>query len=183
MAKIKTQGKLHDPKTIYVSWFVDEPTNKVWVDQFCLKVSVATGGAARPCTLRWTGDELAGDLHGSDDPLSGATDIVAVVTDAYLHANQDDQRSAQERELARFIALRLQDEGDSEYRRAWLTPLQKTKFARVVVGGLRLSEDRFWLVRLKKDGERFELPPSPVANDEIYEAVETILGDMDEAEG
>lgn len=175
MAKITR--KYHDPMLIYISWLAgeEEESHRTWVDAFYDKMRSQTRRFRR-CKTSRTGDEELGAVKNPEALLNGVTDIVAVLTNKYVVANQEENSPAAKRELARFFALRLQDKSDT--RRAWITPLQKFTFKHVEVGGITLSEDRFWLVRLKETGQKFPPPSDAHYDDAIYEAVDDIIGDV-----
>jgi hypothetical protein len=186
MTKMIRQQKFKDPKTIYISWFQGTPEYEKWVKEFCMKVRAGTNTAdseesAREARIRCITPADAfepGAFRDSDELLEGITDIVAVLTNQYIVENQNAANPPQQREFARFIARRLEDEGDSGCKRAWVAPLQKFTFRRVMLSGIRLSDDHFWLVRLKDDGQRFAVPPEPI-DDDIYAAVEKILDELE----
>jgi len=180
MAKIKEQGRIHDPRLIYISWVKEDDVNYTkWVDQFYEKVKVETFGVSRMKAWR-TGDGLPGSFRNVDEFLQDVTDMVAVLTTNYASANQVENSPNGEPELAKFITLRLKDKADSGSKRAWITPLQLLRYRHVRVAGIALSEDRYWLIRLKTEGQKFPWPPDPTYDDEIYKAVGAILGDMDD---
>src|SRR5436853_7651058 len=112
MAKVKAQGRIHDPRLIYISWVKEDDVNYTkWVDQFYEKVKVETFGVSR-FQARRTGDNLPGSYRSVDELLQGVTDIVAVLTTNYASANQIENSPNGEPELAKFIALRLKDKAD-----------------------------------------------------------------------
>lgn len=183
MPSLKTKGKIQDPRLIYVSWLSGEAQEvKDWVDHFFDKVSLAIHGDEKHYQKPCRTDGMTGGSHydNVDALLKRVTDIVAVMTDRYVRMNQEDAGPSYQREFARFVELRLKDKRDQDSKRAWLTPLNMLPWRRVVVNGVRLSEDRYWLVRLKPEGERFPWPTESKYDDHIYEAVTEILGDMDE---
>lgn len=180
MTKIQKQGLLREDRLIYVSWYRGEEAHAPWVEHFWLKVLVEA--KSQGCDLGRTDGDRAGDRYADKD-IGRVTDMVAVLTGTYLHANQDDERDPKERELARFIQLREQEHDieDAGSKRAWLAPLERFTFHRVVVGGLRLSEEKSWLQRPrdKKDGEVYTAPPGQVADREMAALVDNILSQME----
>jgi hypothetical protein len=184
----RAQPLIRDPRLIYVSWFPggEEPYVQ-WVDHFYDKVLVETTGTqgrdGRPRFERAqrTGDQAASTVIDVDAVLERVTDIVAVLTNKYALVNQGTAPGSGE--LARFIALRRADTTDSGGRRAWITPLEKFNYDQVVIRETKLSDQACWLIRLKPSKQRFPLPPDPAYGDEIFDAVEEILGELNDEEG
>jgi hypothetical protein len=176
MTTIQKRGILKPDRLIYVSWHVGEEHHRPWVDHFCRKVHGPSKDIG--CALGRTDGERAGDPL--KDVIGGVTDMVAVLTDAYLIANQNPRGNAKERELARFIELVPDPISDEGSRRAWLAPLESCTYRRFKFGDLSLADETHWLRRRKADGEVYPPPPGPTADREIWLLVEDIINAIEE---
>lgn len=173
-ANTKARARIIDKQVIYVSWFDEEDLHRPWIELFWRK---ATGPAETfRCVLgRTDPDRTAGSIRDYQDMIDKVTDLVAVLTDTYLIANRDAKSDLKRRELARFIELRKKEGDDDSGKRAWLAPLESCTYKHYRFGDIWLSEDKFWLVRRKPDGEVYPTPPDRASDKEAWALVNEII--------
>lgn len=174
MTKIQRSGILKSNRLIYVSWHVGEERPRPWVDHFCEKAHIPSKDAG--CHLGRTDGGLAGDPH--KDTIPDVTDMVAVLTDKYLIANQ-----TQAGELARFIELVADPIADEGSKRAWLAPLQSCTYRHFRFGDVSLADNAGWLIRRKRDGDVYPPSSEERGDREIWELVRDIIAAIEKDDG
>jgi hypothetical protein len=184
--KLLRSGEVAGLRRVYVSWLEPKQDARDWIAAFTLQVSLETAqdGAMFAETMQ-TGDIDAGDLLAEwldpakrNDPI---TDVVGILTTAYLFENTDRSKPAQG-ELAQFFDQRVTDTDDR--LRVFLAPLETLRWTsrvRQVVLGDPEGVNADWLFRLRE--QRFPWPSeknlAAVAMDEIVAAVSRIVEKLD----
>jgi len=108
------------------------------------------------------------------------TDIIGVCSVKYLNSNMKKKAGEQPHELREFIdEIKLSAALDCV--RVWLAPIEKTLWGSYRICEVNLADEkqehRSWLIRLKKDGERYRLPGElgPAWKDDLYSIVEKVI--------
>ena len=192
--KAQRAGKVSGRRLVYVSWFETNASKLAWKDSFFERVQSDTLGledSFEPPLQ--TGDQRAGGVKhewrralvsGKWAGGRGAhiTDIVGVVTNAYIKENTARSDQPAVGELAEIIELIRKDKRDRV--RVWLAPVDPPTWKNYRICDVVLADPdgvhRSWLVRLRETA-RFPWPEEgPRCSDEIAAAVARIIDTIDD---
>ena len=160
MVKVKASGKIIDPgrrfgeRKIYVAWEYCTWA-KSWMDMFHEKLApIGYDKSDNPVETLLHHDIPAGSIVTVElrDLQAKATDVVVVLTSAYILKQQNQIKAGRESELSIFIERKEEDDRDS--LTLWLAPLESLKLRYYQVGEKRL--DRYsWWHWLKEEQQHF----------------------------
>jgi hypothetical protein len=188
-------GKVAGKRRVYVSWLEPEKdtlkdANRIkWKDELMESLAVESRGRENFFEMplqtgdippgydnpkQWLQSKLDEMMKDKENKKGGITDVVGVLTRAYLKDNQDVGGQPAEGELAKFFDFALSDRNDR--LRVFLAPLEQVNW-RNCVRAVELGDlHRKWLDRLK--AERYTWPgdtPGGKYLDEIEDAVSRIF--------
>ena len=193
--KAQRAGKVSGRRLVYVSWLETNASKLAWKNNFFERVQSETWAledSFEPPLQ--TGDERAGTVKnewrralisgkGSGGRGAHITDIVSVVTNAYIKENTSRSDQPAIGELAEIIDVIRKDKRDRV--RVWLAPVDQPTWKHYRIRDVVLADPegahRSWLVRLREDA-RFSWPEEGLArcSDEIAAAVATIIDAIDD---
>lgn len=182
--RLLREGKLAGLRRVYVSWIETNAAKREWINSFFERVSAETGALEKHFyPPLQTGYTLPGNLTKLEDSLSdarnGITDVVGVITNAYVLENMRKENVEGLRELARCLAWAAQPK-QRDRLRVWLAAVDAATWKNYTVSDIKLADPEglhsTWLIRLK-EGKRFLWPSESPANsaDEISTAVAIII--------
>jgi hypothetical protein len=191
--KAQRAGKLSGRRLVYVSWLESNPSKLAWKDNFFERVESETRSLDSFELPLQTGHERAGSVKNEwrralvGGKATGArgvhlTDIVGVVTNAYIKANASRGDEPAAGELAEIIDLIRKDKRDRV--RVWLAPVDHPTWKNYRIRDIVLADPdgthRSWLVRLREDARFLWPEEGPRCFDEINAAVATIIDAIDD---